>query len=183
MTASTPIARLVESMLADGVEHAAIVRAVEVSEKNLHRRLTVQSGSRGTRLPADWTPPENCAAYAASLGMPPNQIMLEAEKFRNYWTAKSGAGATKRDWAATWRNWILNTMERHHDAARHRHGRSSRADPAARRPPTGADAVLAGMGRLAHRLDQNRTSPRHNDRTVEAYTDVAGAPRSEGKRT
>ena len=38
------------------------------------------------------------------------RMNTEAEKFRNYWTAKSGAGATKRDWSATWRNWIITAM-------------------------------------------------------------------------
>lgn len=34
------------------------------------------------------------------------------EKFVNYWRAKSGAGATKRDWEATWNNWLISDFER-----------------------------------------------------------------------
>lgn len=34
--------------------------------------------------------------------------------FCDYWLAKTGAGATKRDWPATWRNWCRKAAE--HDA-------------------------------------------------------------------
>jgi hypothetical protein len=37
---------------------------------------------------------------------------LETEKFINYWRAKSGATATKVDWPATWRNWMITAAER-----------------------------------------------------------------------
>lgn len=36
----------------------------------------------------------------------------ETEKFINYWTAKTGQAATKLDWPATWRNWMLGAAER-----------------------------------------------------------------------
>ena len=36
----------------------------------------------------------------------------ETDKFINYWRAKSGKDATKLDWVATWRNWMLNAEER-----------------------------------------------------------------------
>lgn len=36
----------------------------------------------------------------------------ETVKFINYWQAKAGKDATKLDWFATWRNWMLNAKER-----------------------------------------------------------------------
>jgi hypothetical protein len=33
-------------------------------------------------------------------------------KFRDFWRAKTGAAATKRDWDATWRNWCRNEHDR-----------------------------------------------------------------------
>lgn len=36
----------------------------------------------------------------------------ETEKFRNYWRSKSGKDATKLDWPATWRNWMLTAADR-----------------------------------------------------------------------
>ena len=89
MNASTPIANLVRSMLADGVEHDAIVHAVEAAEINLRSaRKGSASEIRGTRLPEYWAPSKACIAYAASRGVAPARIAVEAEKFKNYWTAK-----------------------------------------------------------------------------------------------
>ena len=68
---------------------------------------------RGTRWPADAVVPDEWVAEAAARrkahGKPMIDLVLEAEKFRNYWSAKSGASATKIDWRATWRNWALNS--------------------------------------------------------------------------
>lgn len=33
----------------------------------------------------------------------------EYDRFRDYWTAKTGQSATKLDWLATWRNWLRDT--------------------------------------------------------------------------
>jgi uncharacterized Zn finger protein (UPF0148 family) len=44
----------------------------------------------------------------ASTKAPNTDLGLETEKFINFWVAKSGKDATKLDWVATWRNWILN---------------------------------------------------------------------------
>jgi|SRR6185312_7932065 len=181
MAARTPIAGLVESMLADGFDRDAIVRAVERSEKKL--AATKTSGSRGMRLSNDWAPSQDCISYAEKLGMEANEIALEAEKFKNYWTAKSGAGASKRDWDATWRNWILASMERRHVVAGRHHGRSSRTNSGTRHSSAGADAVLAGMGRLADRLTQSPDGPRQTDRPLARSTDTATIVAAKGKRT
>ncbi len=67
---------------------------------------------RATRWPADAVIPDEWIAEAAERrrahGKPVIDLLLEAEKFQNFWSAKSGAGATKLDWRATWRNWTLN---------------------------------------------------------------------------
>lgn len=67
---------------------------------------------RGTRWPAGQAVPGDwiaaAAARRAERGLPVIDLALEAEKFTNYWTAKSGQAATKVDWAATWRMWSLN---------------------------------------------------------------------------
>lgn len=65
------------------------------------------STTRGTRLPADWTLPPEWRAWAKA-EHPAINTDLEAAKFCDYWRAKSGPGATKLDWQATWRNWIRN---------------------------------------------------------------------------
>ncbi|HHH46715.1 MAG TPA: hypothetical protein ENK53_06880 [Thiotrichales bacterium] len=71
-----------------------------------------KSGSaNGSRLPPDWQPSEDGLRFAASVGLPPDRVRLEAERFRDYWIAQTGARARKRDWAATWRNWCRKAAD------------------------------------------------------------------------
>ena len=67
---------------------------------------------RGTRLPDDWTPDADDAAYGASLGYTSVAYDREVEKFRNHWHTKPGKDALKLDWSKTFRNWLLRGAER-----------------------------------------------------------------------
>lgn len=69
------------------------------------------SPTRGTRLKADWTLPQDWGEWAESQGMTPQSILRERDKFRDYWRAKAGSGGSKADWEATWRNWIRRHLE------------------------------------------------------------------------
>lgn len=70
------------------------------------------SARKGTRLSDTWQPNVVEFDYALGKGLTPHDIDIEAERFRNYWTAKAGREAAKLDWPATWRNWILTASER-----------------------------------------------------------------------
>lgn len=50
--------------------------------------------------------PDEWISWAISRGMPRSRAFMAAETFQDYWIAASGAKARKRDWFATWRNWI-----------------------------------------------------------------------------
>jgi hypothetical protein len=64
---------------------------------------------RATRLPADFV----CdMAYAAAQGLNPRIAAREAERFRDFWSAKPGKDGVKADWPATWRNWVRSTADR-----------------------------------------------------------------------
>jgi hypothetical protein len=69
--------------------------------------------TKGSRLQHDWQPSAADLEFASSKGMTRSRIDNEVERFRNYWTAKAGKTATKLDWSATWRNWVLQSLERH----------------------------------------------------------------------
>lgn len=69
-----------------------------------------ERAKRGTRIPADFTVTPQMVTWAREKA-PNVDGRLETEKFVNYWQAKSGKDATKVDWAATWRNWILTASE------------------------------------------------------------------------
>lgn len=62
---------------------------------------------RGTRLPPDWSPDAELAAWV-STEKPGFPMTSELAKFRDYWAAKAGAGGVKLDWSATFRNWVRN---------------------------------------------------------------------------
>ena len=83
---------------------------------------TPEKPKRATRLPADWSLPDDWREWAASntqLTRP--QIAIEAEKFSDYWTAQPGAKATKTDWQATWRNWCRRARPLNGSAKPSRH--------------------------------------------------------------
>jgi len=114
----------------------------EASEK--HTR-----SSRGSTLPDDWLLPvewgedARSIAFRAKQPISEDEISNEADKFRDYWTAKPGAAGRKLDWRGTWRNWFRSYLDRrpkprnapgtHGQAAFSEHGRSSIADVVIRR--------------------------------------------------
>ena len=67
--------------------------------------------NRGTRIPADWTPDKNGVAYARERDYSNFQIMSLVDDFKDYWLAKAGATAVKKDWNAAWRTWIRNDIK------------------------------------------------------------------------
>jgi len=143
---------------------------------------TSRPDKRGSRLCSDWKPSAEDLRYALDRGMPEARAWVEAEKFLNYWTAKSGASATKRDWPATWRNWIITTMERSNGPASYRGDRPG-TDFTSRRTCAGTDAILAGMGRLAGRVDARRMSTVPERRKMEDNADASFAFDVEQDRT
>lgn len=77
-----------------------------------HRsRKAVEQNARGTRLPDDWSLSVDLGNWAMTEGLTREQVMREAETFRDYWVSKPGAGGRKSDWGATWRNWIRKSGE------------------------------------------------------------------------
>lgn len=71
-----------------------------ISEPESDKIIGSSKSSRGTRLPENWNPrPED--------GL--NEI--ELAKFRDYWRSVAGQKGVKRDWDATWRNWLRNSKQ------------------------------------------------------------------------
>jgi len=60
---------------------------------------------RGSRLPTDWSLPDEWKAWAET-ERPDLPIKTVADSFRDFWISKAGAGGVKLDWQATWRNWV-----------------------------------------------------------------------------
>lgn len=69
----------------------------------------VSKKQRGTRLPDDWFLPRAWGEWAQAEGFSAGTIRTEADKFKDYWIAQPGQRGVKRDWLATWRNWMRNS--------------------------------------------------------------------------
>lgn len=108
------------------------------------------AAKRGTRIPDEFAVTPEMVAWAVE-HCPEVDGRTETQKFVNYWQAKTGKDATKLDWPATWRNWLLN--------ARDRYGSGARASPNGVKPST-TDARVSAILALKETLpDQQRTLP------------------------
>jgi len=163
LSTATPVTDLVEKLLAAGASNCVVIQVARATEKMLAGDHQRGGGKRGTRLPDDWEISQECVDYALDRGMTRDRVAIEAEKFRNYWTSKSGADATKVDWFATWRNWVLIVMEK-------RNGQRASSFGAS---PRGADAILAGVGRLARRIAEGQSAA-GRQRAISDCRDAAG---------
>lgn len=71
------------------------------------RPLVKREGAakRGTRIPEPFIVTAEMRQWAAA-EVPGLDVDGCTRRFVDYWRAESGAKATKKDWVATWRNWL-----------------------------------------------------------------------------
>ena len=81
----------------------------EVTTETSVSVVTPQPKKRASRLSENWHLPMEWGEWAVAEGWPESVVRIEAEKFRDFWTAKAGRDAAKLDWQATWRNWMRNS--------------------------------------------------------------------------
>lgn len=77
--------------------------------ENNSNELSKKKEKNGTRIPDDFLPDRE---WSMQQGLTNSELRFEFEKFKDYWKAKTGKDAVKKDWQATWRNWIRNCLER-----------------------------------------------------------------------
>ena len=71
-------------------------------------KRAVRDTPRGTRLPADWSLPDDWRAFASNeRHWTTDDITTEASQFADYW--RGAPKGIKLDWFATWRNWVRNS--------------------------------------------------------------------------
>jgi len=89
---------------------------------------------KGKRLPAEWMLPDAWREWALNEFKTwlPETVQREADRFKDFWTAKPGKDGVKSDWLATWRNWC----------------RGARNPWPLRGPPQGGRDVAAEAARL-----------------------------------
>lgn len=87
-----------------GLANASVLlkHSSEPDIRNIKKDTNV-SQKKGCRLPDDFQPD---FSFATNEGFSQDEAQTLFESFKDYWTAKTGKDATKRDWQATWRNWV-----------------------------------------------------------------------------
>lgn len=69
------------------------------------RPITPPKGGVGTRIPEPFLVTSEMRSWAKE-EVPAVDVDKATRTFVDYWRGKSGKDATKRDWVATWRNWM-----------------------------------------------------------------------------
>jgi hypothetical protein len=110
----------------------------------------------GTRLPADWTLPDDWREFASTdRGWNEADITGEAEQFRDYWLGKPGKDGRKADWHATWRNWVRRS---HRASSSSNGGGSPGGYSSSPRSPAAASSDLDVLCRMAEGYGNRRAS-------------------------
>lgn len=84
----------------------------EMAKRTIASTESIKKGKRATRISPDWRVTEELAKYANEKGVDESTLLIEEEKFKNYWESEGRASARKIDWDKTFRNWILNVVGR-----------------------------------------------------------------------
>ena len=138
------------------------------------QKAAKKTARRASRISDNWGPTPKDYAYAKSKGLSPQEINDEADRFRNYWSAKSGRGSTKLDWEATWCNWITSDFgpvarkQRQATSA----GRGSSMASALDRV---ADQLEFGSHQSAGREELHRTQAHADDSTSRGQAEIIDA--------
>lgn len=66
--------------------------------------------ARGSRVPENFSPNQTAFETAQKLGIGPETVMVEIDKFLDYWRGVVGGKGRKLDWQATFRTWLRNSQ-------------------------------------------------------------------------
>jgi uncharacterized protein YdaU (DUF1376 family) len=143
----SPVANAIANGMANGSQTASQTDApLPLQKKEPPSPPSEVRSPRGSRLPVDWRPDPDLAAFATQQGLDPQRV---AAQFRDYWHAKAGKDAVKLDWPATWRGWCRREAER----------RPTRASPTANDRDWFAREIGARMNGAHHHHDDDHAGP------------------------
>lgn len=107
-----------------GLANASVLlkHSSEPDIRNIKKDTNV-SQKKGCRLPDDFQPD---FSFATNEGFSQDEAQKLFASFKDYWTAKTGKDATKRDWQATWRNWVRSPYNKKIKGFNHAKSREER---------------------------------------------------------
>src|SRR5690606_26191535 len=90
---------------------SALPREEKRREENKEQKQEPVRSPNGSRLPPDWTLPDEWRQWAEQERRDVDALR-ESRVFADYWASQPGAKGRKTDWQATWRNWIRRAQGR-----------------------------------------------------------------------
>lgn len=127
-------------------------------------------------LPADWQPSAAHFEAAVKLHIPREAVFAKAEDMR-LWAQSTGA--VKADWNATFHVFLRRDASKLSTGNPHERADQARAHSFARPAQTNADAVLAGMARVAEKRLGSQSPNRSGDGSIRGRGDAAADPDAE----
>lgn len=104
-----------DSVVLAGCNQNAMREKEAEAEAEEDKKKNIKKKKNGTRLSEDWVATDEYINFALSEGLSIQQANSQADQFKDYWIARSDKGAIKKDWLATWRNWIRNNKGKIND--------------------------------------------------------------------
>jgi hypothetical protein len=152
----------------DGAKATRKRRKVEDREDMEIAEVKTSARKRATRLFSDAQPSKRNFADAIAIGLRPPEIDQQWRRMRD-WSASAPKGGCL-DWDARWRNWCETYV-----GGRNRYAVSQpRTFGTSGSAATGADAILAGMGRIADRIAARKLAERQDDLDLACEPDPGG---------
>lgn len=86
--------------------------SLTIPEPPLGQTPPKRTTKRAHLLPDGWTPDQKVITQMKT-ECPTIDLEFEHRKFTDYWNSQPDSKARKKDWNATWRNWIRNARPQH----------------------------------------------------------------------
>jgi uncharacterized protein YdaU (DUF1376 family) len=141
---------------------------------------------KGVPIPDDWLPSENLIQFAIDEIGDLKDVQRETDKFIDYWVAIPGARGRKKDWNATFRNWIRRNADQYGERNRSRSPDLIAAVSATKSMQSGeqrlrADRLHDGNGNPTGRSRQGNGSAQSKLGAVADQFDQTRAGQDEGQ--
>jgi hypothetical protein len=144
----------------------------EKKETNTKKR----ERANASQLPSEWRPSSESWTEALTLLGGEERTELELKKFRNHASEK---GRIAKNWNSAWANWAIKAVE--YGAQNGHRTSGNRTSQATGPAQTGADSILAGMGRLAARVAERQLAERQHGLDLANGDGADGRPAVNGR--
>lgn len=101
-----------KSQVIDSKSKKEISNESNVTVTSQERHCDVTDNKKGSRIDPNMQLSEAMRNSATQIGLDESRVDLVFDSFKDYWISASGQTAIKRDWIATWRNWVRREVDK-----------------------------------------------------------------------